>query len=379
MADFKNTKEGRNVALKYADILHLSRPEPPVKHPRMALSNRAKIFSPFAALRGFYDEISSEGASKLLVKKVELSDEEKNDLSDKLLQVKKGMKVVVRYFVRSTENAGKYISLTGTVVMIDPVYRKLKVMQDSDRKAVGIEKELPVIVSFDDIADLAGEGITSIEHYLAVRARGVVAADGAIAFYRNGRTPDVQATAGVVAFIPGDRAVLHIEAAVTVHTHTAAAENARLNFVIADRAAVHGKVAQSSLTATPRFIIFHPHATAAFCATSCARVVADLAAVHGERAAAYDHAAIVAADFAAVHFKYGIVYYINAFSTVKAAIIFFAVGNNALPLPAAVAVAEDKCSIDIDCIATCFSRKRMAVQTEVKGLAFGNYGVGPLI
>ena len=93
MADFKNTKEGRNVAHKYADILHLGRPEPPVKHPRMALSNRAKIFSPFAALRGFDDEISSEGASKLLVKKVELSDEEKNNLSDKLLQVKKGMKV----------------------------------------------------------------------------------------------------------------------------------------------------------------------------------------------------------------------------------------------------------------------------------------------
>ena len=60
MADFKNTKEGRTVAQKYADILHLSRPEPPVKHPRMALSNRAKIFSPFAALRGFDDEISSE-------------------------------------------------------------------------------------------------------------------------------------------------------------------------------------------------------------------------------------------------------------------------------------------------------------------------------
>lgn len=100
MADFKNTKEGRNVAQKYADILHLSRPEPPVKYPRMALSNRAKIFSPFAALRGFDDEISSEGASKLLVKKVELSDEEKNTLSDKLLQVKKGMKVVVRYIYK---------------------------------------------------------------------------------------------------------------------------------------------------------------------------------------------------------------------------------------------------------------------------------------
>lgn len=97
MADFKNTKEGRLVAQKYADILHLSRPEPPAKHPRMSITNRAKIFSPFAALRGFDDEISSEGATKLLVKKVELSDEEKNNLSDKLLQVKKGMKVVVRY------------------------------------------------------------------------------------------------------------------------------------------------------------------------------------------------------------------------------------------------------------------------------------------
>lgn len=168
MADFKNTKEGRLVAQKYADILHLSRPEPPAKHPRMSITNRAKIFSPFAALRGFDDEISSEGATKLLVKKIELSDEEKNHLSDKLLQVKKGMKVVVRYFVRTTENTGKYMSLTGTVVMIAPGYRELKIMQDSDRKAVGIEKELPTVIPFDDISDLAGEGITNIEDYLGI-------------------------------------------------------------------------------------------------------------------------------------------------------------------------------------------------------------------
>ena len=81
---------------------------------------------------------------------------------------RQGMKVVVRYFVRTTENTGKYISMTGTVVMIDPVYRELKVMQNSDRKAVAIEKELPVIIPFDDIADLAGEGITNIEDYLGI-------------------------------------------------------------------------------------------------------------------------------------------------------------------------------------------------------------------
>ena len=46
MADCKNSKEGRIVSQKYADILRLSRPEPLEKHPRMSLTNRAKIFSP---------------------------------------------------------------------------------------------------------------------------------------------------------------------------------------------------------------------------------------------------------------------------------------------------------------------------------------------
>ena len=72
--------------------------------------------------------------------------------------------------------------------------------------------------------------------------------------------------------------------------------------------------------------------------------MADFAAIHGERAAAHQHApAVVVADRTAVHGEDGVVYYINAISTANAA-IFFAVGNNALPLLAAVAVAEDKCS-----------------------------------
>lgn len=60
MAHAKDTPEGRAVAEKYGDILPLSRPEPSRKHPRMALGNRAKIFSPFAALRGFDEELSRE-------------------------------------------------------------------------------------------------------------------------------------------------------------------------------------------------------------------------------------------------------------------------------------------------------------------------------
>lgn len=50
MANHKNTPEGRVVQSKYADLLSLSR-SAPIK-PRMTIQNRAKIFSPFAALRG---------------------------------------------------------------------------------------------------------------------------------------------------------------------------------------------------------------------------------------------------------------------------------------------------------------------------------------
>lgn len=53
--DYKNIPESRAVQSKYGKILHASRPEPPRNHPRMPMSNRAKIFSPFAALRGYED------------------------------------------------------------------------------------------------------------------------------------------------------------------------------------------------------------------------------------------------------------------------------------------------------------------------------------
>ncbi len=44
----------------YQDIIKKSRPENPEirrKHPRMQLADRAKIFAPFSALRGFDDAL----------------------------------------------------------------------------------------------------------------------------------------------------------------------------------------------------------------------------------------------------------------------------------------------------------------------------------
>lgn len=48
---------------KYKDIINMSRPAP--SRPRMDRGNRAKIFAPFAALRG-YDEVIGKTAEKHL-------------------------------------------------------------------------------------------------------------------------------------------------------------------------------------------------------------------------------------------------------------------------------------------------------------------------
>lgn len=81
------------------------------------------LFRPFAALRGFDDEISSEGASKLLVKKVELSDEEKNDLRYTVARV---TKVVEK---NKTKNASSFRSFPLT----DDAVRLFKILLQQEQ------------------------------------------------------------------------------------------------------------------------------------------------------------------------------------------------------------------------------------------------------
>ena len=48
----------------YSDIIDAVRPAVPWSHPRMDVSDRAKIFSPFAALRGFGERIAEEDGKR---------------------------------------------------------------------------------------------------------------------------------------------------------------------------------------------------------------------------------------------------------------------------------------------------------------------------
>ena len=160
MDDYKNSKEGRIVSQKYADILQMARPEPSAKHPRMSLGSRAKIFSPFAALRGFDDELAEEGAQTLRVPKAELSDEEKAALSARLAALRRGVTVTVRYFqpdllCPADLPVGHYQTVTGTVQTLDPVQKALRLALDSPLTGPGVEKEKVVVIPLEDIATSA--------------------------------------------------------------------------------------------------------------------------------------------------------------------------------------------------------------------------------
>ena len=151
MKDYKKSPEAKIVMEKYADILSLSRPEPSARHPRMDKINRAKIFSPFAALRGYDDELKAEQQELLRVKKSDLSEEGAAVLSENLADLKKGMSVAVSFFASSTSDPslGNYRTVTGIVERIDSVYREIRLR--TEEKGHETQKELPVVISFEDI------------------------------------------------------------------------------------------------------------------------------------------------------------------------------------------------------------------------------------
>ena len=88
-----------------------------------------------------------------------LTEEEMSDLSDKLMQVTKGMTITVRYFVEDTAHpeisaVGNYVTLTGRVESIDPVFRTLQIAK--------------VVVPFENLVEVSGDEIMEIDAYLGI-------------------------------------------------------------------------------------------------------------------------------------------------------------------------------------------------------------------
>lgn len=101
--------------------------KPPQK---MSIADRAKQFAPFAALRGL--DAALHAREKIIVDKIELSEELLSELDYKMHLIKKGDRATIVYFEK-----GEYIKISGIVSRIDETSRIIQIVTKK--------------ISFDDI------------------------------------------------------------------------------------------------------------------------------------------------------------------------------------------------------------------------------------
>ena len=101
--------------------------------PKMSMSNRAKQFVPFDALKGFQEALRKK--EKMPVPRKELAEEKAEELNEKLKKLTTGKMITVVYY-----NDGEYIQLTGIVVKIE---KNKKFLQMAE-----------IIIPIDDISDV---------------------------------------------------------------------------------------------------------------------------------------------------------------------------------------------------------------------------------
>ncbi len=147
-------KERETAEQKYADIIGLKRPEDPAffrRHPRMPIAERAKIFSPFAALRGHSEQLAEEDGKLLRQTRRDFSEEKAAMLSERLGKLSKGDSVTVRFFLPEEPESvcGYYRQIHGQVTSVDPVCCTLQIGD--------------TVIPFQDLSDIAGDQESSDE------------------------------------------------------------------------------------------------------------------------------------------------------------------------------------------------------------------------
>lgn len=120
-------KKMDNELKAYEDILHLPHYESS-RRPKMALSDRAAQFSPFAAVVGH--ESAVKEAARLTDQRKELDETEKTIIDDQLREIEtqlpNGFDVEIMYFKPDeTKAGGKYIVKVGSIKKIDIYLREV--------------------------------------------------------------------------------------------------------------------------------------------------------------------------------------------------------------------------------------------------------------
>lgn len=99
----------------------------------MPVTDRAKQFMPFAALKGLPEALAAK--EKIIVPKIELSPEMAEELDAKMHRLKRGKIADVVYF-----HNDEYIKISGMVARIDKTSRIVQIVNTK--------------ISFDDILDV---------------------------------------------------------------------------------------------------------------------------------------------------------------------------------------------------------------------------------
>lgn len=106
----------------YKDILNMERPAP--VQPPMTLEDRANIFAPFAALRGFDIEILTKEQDKELEPRVILSSDMQQQIEWELETLEPGDTVTVERFLPHKliggQEMGQYVTKQGQVIKVSP-------------------------------------------------------------------------------------------------------------------------------------------------------------------------------------------------------------------------------------------------------------------
>lgn len=131
---------------KYNDIIHLPHPTS-VKHPRMPLSDRAAIFSPFAALTGHGAAIVE--TARLTDRKIELDEDGKAVLDEKQRYLEEIIgqqpEITVTWFKPDAKkDGGSYATTTGVLKRTEGIDRVM-ILADGTK------------IPLDDIISIEGD------------------------------------------------------------------------------------------------------------------------------------------------------------------------------------------------------------------------------
>ena len=100
---------------------------------KMPVSERAKQFMPFSALKGLYEALLEK--EKVIVPKPELSEEKAEEIDQKLHQIQIGKIITAVYY-----DGGEYLKITGMVANFNSERRLLQIVDTE--------------IAFDDLIDI---------------------------------------------------------------------------------------------------------------------------------------------------------------------------------------------------------------------------------